>query len=466
MKGKVILRWSIGIRLMAALGSAGHLMASDSMPAIAPGATRAELIEAYGAPTGRSAYGNIEVLYFKNAQAKLSNGKLERLSLKPVSQPAIVLESSAAPAAAPVIAPTKEVISPLASAWLTDIETALRDAARRNSVVLALFTASDATPTSRQFQKEIVLHPEFVNAFRTRYVLLQVDFPVQAERMMADANEQNETLRDRYGVRDMPALLILSGTGEKIAEVEISKAVPGNAFRGRLIGAVSGAYELPQPAEPVPMPPPIVPPLPAPTPVVVAPMEVTSALETARYLITGAMVVGTLIAGVMLFAVWLLLRKVNKPVSVTRNTSMAARIDQAASGLPSFDEIRVWPKETLCNVITRLAETEGYLAEPQPFGSDKDLVLKRPGNPAPQIVVRCVTGNAGVIPVRRVREMAGMLAAEDVPAGWFIAPMGFAVETRAFAEQNNIRLMDGAGMLNRLSDLPMFALPKVLGAAG
>lgn len=462
------MRWFIGIRLMAALGSATQLIASDSRPAIAPGATRAELIGAYGAPIGRSAYANVEVLYFKEGQAKLTNGRVERSSLKPVTRPPVVAQETAtAYVAPPGTAPANEVISPLAGVWITDVETALRDAARRNSAILTLFTASDATPTSRQFQKEIVLHPEFVNAFRARYVLLQVDFPVQAERMIGDDHDQNETWRDRHGVRTMPALLILSATGEKLAEVEISNAVPGSAFRGRLIAAIHSAYELPQPVERKPVAKPVIePPAPTSTPVIVAPMEVTSALETARYLITGAMVIGTLIGGVMLFALWLILRKINKPVALTRNSSMAARIDQAASGLPTFDEIRVWPKETLCNVITRLAETEGYLAEPQPFGSDKDLVLKRPGNPVPQIIVRCVTGHAGVIPARRLREMAGMLAAEDVPAGWFISPLGFSAEARAFAEQNDIRLIDGAGMLNRLSDLPSFALPKILAAAG
>ena len=55
-----------------------------------------------------------------------------------------------------------------------------------------------------------------------------------------------------------------------------------------------------------------------------------------------------------------------------------------------------------------------------------------------------------------------MLAADDVPAGWFVAPMGFSVDARAYAEQNNIRLIDSSVLLEKLGDLPSFALPRVL----
>jgi hypothetical protein len=144
---------------------------------------------------------------------------------------------------------------------------------------------------------------------------------------------------------------------------------------------------------------------------------------------------------------------------------MATRISHAASGLPSHGEIVAWSKETLCHVTTRLAETEGYVAEEQRSDSDKDLLLKRPGNPAPKIVVCCVTGSAGVIPTRRIREIVGMMAADDVPSGWYVAPMGFSLDARAYAEQHHVRLIDGTSLLEQLSDLPSFALPKVLASA-
>ncbi|MGH7955638.1 MAG: restriction endonuclease [Opitutaceae bacterium] len=395
---------------------------------------------------------------------RLVNGRVERISAKSVVPPAAPAPKADVPSTPPPVESpeiSKDPGAPFAEVWLTRFEDATRDAARRNSVILALFTSSDASPASRQFQKEIVLHPEFVNAFRAHYVLLQVDFPVRAELSPA-LRAQNEALRERYAVNALPALLILSAAGDKLATVEISDSVPGHAFRARLIAAVAAAYELPTPIAPEPAPPPPPTPRPAAASMPVAPAQVTSGLTTARWLIASALAVGTLLAGIMLFALWLFLRKVNKPVALTRPTSMASRISQAASGLPTYAEIRTWSKEMMGHVIIRLAETEGYVAEEQPAGSDKDLVLKRPGNPAPAIIVCHVTGNAGVIPTRRIREMVGMLAADDVSEGWFVSPTGFSMDACAYAEQNNIRLIDASVLLDRLSDLPSFALPKVL----
>jgi hypothetical protein len=444
------------------------LVAADDMKrGIAVGATRSEVIQAHGQPTGRSKFGNIEVLHYGVGQIRLEDGRVQRINLRRPEIPAIF----PAPAtndeanATDSSGMAKLDKSALANVWITSLKHAEDDATRRNSPILALFTSSDASPTTRQFQKEITLHPEFVNAFRADYVMLHADLPVRAD-MAAELRSQNEELRKTLGVQSLPALLILSSAGEKIAAVDIADSVPGSAFRARFIAAVSAAYQLPIPARPAPVPAlPAVAPAPAEgnqfhTP----PAQVTLGLATARWLVSAALLVGTILAAAMLLVLWVVLRKINKPVALNRRSSMAWRIDHAASGLPSFAEIAAWPKDMLCKVTIRLAETEGFVAEEQPFGSDKDLILKRPGNPAPEILVCCVTGNAGVIPMRKMREMVGMLVAEDVQAGWFIAPMGFSVEARAYAEQNNIRHIDGAGLLEQLSNLPTFALPKVLAA--
>ena len=436
---------------------------------IGQGATRSQVISAYGAPSGRTKSGTKEILTYHNGQVWLENGRVERVSMRAKAAP----EST--PAKAPTEetpkadAPVKETKNPLKDVWIAEFEDASRDAVRRNSPILALFTHNDGSPSSRQFQKEITLHPEFVNAFRTNYVLLHVD-AAAIKDASAEDREAEAALRERYGVRNDPALLILSPDGERLAGVEIPDAVPGSAFRGRLIGAVSAAYTLPAIA-PVAAPAPVVQAAPAavpaaPTPLMVAPPEVTVGLTSARWLITGALAAGTIIAALLLLALWIFLRKINKPVALNRRDTIASRIDHAASGLPSHAEIVAWPREKLRRVAARLAELEGYVAEEQPRGSEKDLVLKRPGNPTPEIVVCCVTGNSGAMPLRRVRDMAAMLNEEEVPTGWLVSPMGFSVEARAYAEQHDLRLLDSAALLEQLGDLPTFALPKVLAAVG
>lgn len=450
--------------MAASLGTVG-LFGADVSSGIQPGATRQQVIDVYGPPVGRAKAGAREILHYRNGSVTLAGGRVERVSMKSASEPvaSAPVNPPAASAGAPVAA--KEPKSPMADVWMTSFEEAQRDATRRNAAILALFTTSDASPAARQFQKEIALHPEFVNAFRGRHVLLHIDAPLRTELPAATVQE-NEALRDRYAVRKYPTLLILSATGEKIAEIEIADAAPSNAFRGRLLAAVSAALPAPEPvvppaAAPTPTPPPPA----ASSQIMLAPVEVTTGLSTARSLIAAALIVGTLVAGALLFGLWILLRKFNKPVVLNRRATIASRIDQAASGLPTPAEIIAWPKEAIVHLIVRLAEREGFVAEEQRRGGDKDLILKRPGNPAPELIVCCVAGHAGVIATRRIREMVGMLAAEEVSAGWYVAPTGFSLDARSYAEQHNVRLIDGAALIDQLSDLPSFALPKVLASA-
>ena len=470
MKGSVLTRRFTCLRFGFALLGAGQLLASDGPPAISRGATREEVVAAFGRPSGQSKLGHIEILHFGERQVRLENGRVERISLVRSAAPRPPVPAEPTPA--PTVVEPPPVQSPasaapdgpasLADVWMTDFAHATREAARRNSVVLALFTSSDASPASRQFHQQVTLHPEFVNAFRTQYVMLHVDFPARAE-LGSELSAQNAALRDRYGVDVLPVLLILSADGEEVASVEIGSAPPGSVFRARLIAAVAAAYTLP--AVDLPAPPAVEEapkPVSPPPALHAAPVEIKTGLTTARWLITVALVAGTLLAGVMMFFLWLLIRRVNKPAAVYRPTNMAARISQAASGLPTSAEIGAWSKDTLRHVVRRLAETDGFIVEVQPGGGQKDLILKDPGTLAPEILVSCHTGNAGVIPLRRIREMVGVMAAEEVSAGWIVAPMGFAIDARTYAEQNNIRLLDALVLLNQLADLPTFALPKVL----
>jgi hypothetical protein len=467
-----------GIVVAVALFSAALVVAADSNAKIGQGSTKQQVIEVLGPPIGRANLGKVEILNYPNGQVRLENGRVERMNLRPVVMPpAPAAPAPAASGASNVPAtpaasspvPAKEPKSPLAGAWIQQFDEAVRDAARRNSPILALFTNADGSPTSRQFQKEIVFHPEFVNAFRANYVLLNLDASARTDAGVVD---RLQNLREQLGVRGIPALLILSPAGERVAAVEISDSVVGSAYRGRLITAVISAYTLPTPApvtptaesKPAVVAPPAAVPLAQSSHLHAAPPEVSAGLTSARWFVIGALCVGTLISGAMLFVLWMVLRKLNKPV-LTRRTSMASRIDHAASGLPSHAEILAWPKETLCRVIGRLAELEGFEAELTKGKGEKDLVLRRPALPTPEAIVCCVSGNAGVIPTRRLRELVGTMAAEDVASGWFVSPMGFSLDARAYAEEQNVRLIDGARLLTLLSDLPTFALPKVLAAA-
>jgi hypothetical protein len=157
---------------------------------------------------------------------------------------------------------------------------------------------------------------------------------------------------------------------------------------------------------------------------------------------------------------WLVWR--TAPADKRAPATMSVRIADAAAGLPTRAQLATWPKEKLRAVTAALAESEGYVAEMQPDGSDKDLVLKRPGETAPRVLVCCAPGAMGPITAKRVRELFATLTVEGVPVGWFVAPAGFAADARAFAEQQGIVLIDGERMLTQLRDLPPLVLPKIL----
>lgn len=73
----------------------------------------------------------------------------------------------------------------------------------------------------------------------------------------------------------------------------------------------------------------------------------------------------------------------------------------------------------------------------------------------------CAGGNAGVIPAKRIRELVGLLTADGVKQGWFIAPMGFAAEARAYAEKHGVKLIDCQRLVGLLHELPPVAIPSV-----
>ena len=180
-------------------------------------------------------------------------------------------------------------------------------------------------------------------------------------------------------------------------------------------------------------------------------------------MITGAIVLGVIIVAVIFWLVW---RRWSPAARSPSSKSMAARISDAASGLPTSVELLAWPKERLAAVVAALAESDGYAAEVQPRGTDADVVLRRPGEEQRRVLIVCASGQGGAVSVKRVREFFGTLTAEGVDIGWYVSPAGFATDARAFADQHNLMLLDSEWLRVQLRDLPPLVLPKVLARLG
>lgn len=441
---------------------AGRLMAADPRPIVGPGATKDAVIDAYGWPTGQAVSGTKEILNYPQGQVTLENGRVEKVdfSMKMAWPPP-------RPRPGPPTATTvKKPESPV-DFWLTNYEQAVAEAKRRRARILVLFTGPDWSPGSKQFQTDVEYHPDFVNAFTGDFVFLRLEFATRSP-ISTELRDQNNRLRERYGVTTYPALIVITSSGAPIGAVDLTKPQPGETYRDRVIAAVREVRDLLalRPPEPVATADAVAVQAATPEPVA-APagglLALGASLGSAGWLLTSAIALGLLIAIGLFWLTWGSGRAARP--APTKKSTMAARISDAASGLPSTSDLAEWPREKICALVAALAESDGYVPEILAKGNDKDLVLRRAGDTQPRVLVCCAIGG-GSIPAKRVRELFGTLTAEGVEVGWFVAPGGFAPETRTYSAQHNIMLLDGERLLDQLRDLPPMLLPKVLGRLG
>ncbi len=422
---------------------------------LGPGATKDEVIDLYGWPTGQSKAGAKEILNYPQGQVILENGRVDRVNFSPNIPwgPPRPRPGTVAPAA-----PKKP--EQVADFWLTNFAAATQTAATRGVRILALFNGSDWSPASRRFADEVALHPEFQTAFAADFVFLRLDYATRVQ-LPADLREQNAKLRERYGVTAYPTLLVLRDNGELLGAVDLQKEQPGDSYRARAIAAVAELRDL---LKPRPAPPPVaVPAAPAnaaPAGSTKAPADpaVMSSLYSARWLLTGGVVAGLAVSGLLFWLVW---RNRTAPPATPR-AAISARISDAASGLPTEEDLKTWPRAKLARLVEAMAETDGYQGLLRQ-GGDIDLALRRAGENRVRVLVACAEGARGPVGAKAVRELFASLTAEGVSVGWFVAPGGFAPEARAYGNEHGLLLIEGPKLQAMLRDLPPLLVTKVMG---
>src|SRR6185369_11460517 len=76
-----VRRWIFCLALVLAASALGQ--AADSRPVVGPGATKEDVLNAYGWPTGQSQLGAKEILNYPQGSITLANGKVERVDFSP-----------------------------------------------------------------------------------------------------------------------------------------------------------------------------------------------------------------------------------------------------------------------------------------------------------------------------------------------------------------------------------------------
>jgi protein disulfide-isomerase len=119
--------------------------------------------------------------------------------------------------------------------WLTDAAKAQAQAKAENKLVLLDFTGSDWCGWCIKLNKEVFNTPEFAEYAKKNLVLVEVDFP-RKKKLSDEQKRANEALSKKYGIRGFPTLILLDGSGKKLAELSYSDGVDQteNADRSKI----------------------------------------------------------------------------------------------------------------------------------------------------------------------------------------------------------------------------------------
>jgi thiol-disulfide isomerase/thioredoxin len=112
----------------------------------------------------------------------------------------------------------------LAPIWLTNYDDAIAESASLDRIILADFTGSDWCPHCMDLKREVFDSVEFKCWAKRKVILLELDFPMNIPQP-PELSEQNNTLKEQYGVDAYPTVIGLDADGTEL---------------GRLVGYTSG----------------------------------------------------------------------------------------------------------------------------------------------------------------------------------------------------------------------------------
>lgn len=104
------------------------------------------------------------------------------------------------------------------ASWYEEPAEAQAEAKASGRPILIAFTGSDWSSHCMAMDLEVLSTPEFKAYAADHLVLLRIDFPRELA-LPGEVAEQNEALRERYRVVDLPTFLLTSSEGAPLARV-------------------------------------------------------------------------------------------------------------------------------------------------------------------------------------------------------------------------------------------------------
>ena len=100
--------------------------------------------------------------------------------------------------------------------WQKNFAGALNIAKKQNKLVFAYFSGSDWDEWGKKLDKEVLRTPPFVEWVNKNVIAFQADYPANKRQNLYE--KQNEELKVRYQLAQVPTFLFLDGDGEIIAK--------------------------------------------------------------------------------------------------------------------------------------------------------------------------------------------------------------------------------------------------------
>ena len=102
--------------------------------------------------------------------------------------------------------------------WMTDFEAAKVSANASGKYLLVDFTGSDWCGWCIRLKNEVFSQDYFKTEAPKKFILVELDFPRDKDKMTPELIAQNSKLRKQYGVRGYPTILLMDAEGRVFAK--------------------------------------------------------------------------------------------------------------------------------------------------------------------------------------------------------------------------------------------------------
>ena len=114
--------------------------------------------------------------------------------------------------------------------WVTDVDSAVEEAKKKNKAVLIEFTGSDWCPPCIIMDKEVFSQPSFVSKASEDFVLVKIDLP----RSNPELSEKNSKVLNKYKVQGVPTVILMDKEGKEFNRFRASQFPEVSKFLAHL----------------------------------------------------------------------------------------------------------------------------------------------------------------------------------------------------------------------------------------